>query len=87
MITEQFIYSEEYVRGRIYSYLKFHKYMTSVAEIVCKELGFHDKIISVNLNASGNTVFVNFEKSSFGFEANFLWDRNLKDTIEIYMNQ
>ena len=87
MSTEQFIYSEDYVRGRIYSYLRFNKYMTYVAEIVCKELGYDDKIISVNLNASGNTVFVNFEESSFGFEANFLWDRNLKDTIENYLNQ
>jgi hypothetical protein len=87
MESDQFIYSEEFVRGRIYSYLKFQKYMTSIAEIVCKELDLDDKIISVSLNASGDTVFVNFEDSSFGFDSAFLWDRNLKGTIENYIDQ
>ena len=87
MSTEQFIYSEEFVRGRIYSYLRFQKYMTSVAEIVCKELDMDEKIVSVSLNSSGDTVFVNFEDSSFGFDANFLWDKNLKGTIENYLDQ
>jgi hypothetical protein len=83
----EFIYSEEFVRGRIYSYLKFQKYMTSVAEIVCKELDMDDKIISVSLNSSGDTVFVEFEDSSFGFDSAFLWDKNLKGTIENYLDQ
>jgi len=87
MSTEQFIYSEDFVRGRIYSYLKFQKYMTSIAEIVCKELDMNEKIISVQLNPSGDTVFVNFEESSFGFDSAFLWDRNLKGTIENYIDQ
>ena len=87
MDTDQFIYSEEFVRGRIYSYLKFQKYMTSIAEIVCKELDMNEKIVSVSLNSSGDTVFVQFEDSSFGFDSAFLWDRNLKDTIENYIDQ
>ena len=87
MSTEQFIYSEEFIRGRIYSYLRFQKYMTSIAKIVCKELDMNEKIISVQLNPSGDTVFVEFEDSSFGFDAAFLWDKNLKGTIENYINQ
>ena len=87
MNAEQFIYSEDIVRGRIYSYLKFKKYITSVAEIVCKELDMYDKIVSVELNTSGDTVFVYFEDSSFGFDAAFLWDKNLKGTIENYIDQ
>ncbi len=87
MSTEQFIYSEEFVKGRIYSYLRFNKYMTSVAEIVCKELDMDEKIVSVSLNSSGDTVFVNFEDSSFGFDSAFLWDKNLKGTIENYIDQ
>ena len=81
------IYSEAFVRGRMYSYLKFEKYMTSVAEIVCKELDIDDEIVSVSLNTSGDTVFVYFKDNSFGFDSCFLWDKNLKNTIENYLNQ
>ena len=87
MDNDQFIYSEDFVRGRIYSYLKFQKYMTSIAEIICKELDMNEKIVSVSLNSSGDTVFVQFEDSSFGFDSAFLWDRNLKGTIENYIDQ
>ena len=81
------IYSEAFVRGRMYSYLKFEKYMTSVAEIVCKELDIDDEIVSVKLNPSGDTVFVYFKDNSFGFDSCFLWDKNLKNTIENYIEQ
>jgi hypothetical protein len=87
MQTDQFIYSEEFIRGRIYSYLRFQKYMTKIAEIVCKELDMDEKIISVSLNPSGDTVFVRFEESEFGFDSSFLWDKNLKGTIEKYLDQ
>ena len=81
------IYNEDFVRGRIYSYLKFQNYMKDVADIVCQELGIEDPIISVDLSPSGDTVFVKFVDSSFGFDAAFLWDRNLKGTIENYIDQ
>jgi hypothetical protein len=81
------IYSEDFVRGRIYSYLKFKKYMTDIADLVCQELGIEDPILSVELNPNGDTVFVNFVDSSFSFDAAFLWDKNLKGTIENYINQ
>jgi hypothetical protein len=87
MDNNQFIYSEEFVRGRIYSYLRFQKYMIKIAEIVCKELDMDEKIISVSLNPSGDTVFVKFEDGEFGFDSNFLWDKNLKGTIENYIDQ
>ncbi len=61
--------------------------MTSIAEIVCKELDMDEKIVSVRLSSSGDTVFVEFEDSSFGFDAAFLWDKNLKGTIENYIDQ
>ena len=84
MNTEQFIYSEDFVRGRIYSYLKFQKYMESVAKIVCDELDY-GKFKSVRLDPKGDTVWVEFEETEFGFDASFLWDKNLKETIERHM--
>jgi hypothetical protein len=61
--------------------------MTSIAEIVCKELDMDENIVSVQLNSSGDTVFVDFEDGSFGFDAAFLWDKNLKGTLENYIDQ
>ena len=84
MSTEQFIYSEDFVRGRIYSYLKFQKYMESVAKIVCDELDY-GKFKSVRLDPKGDTVWVEFEETEFGFDASFLWDKKLKETIERHM--
>lgn len=81
------IYSEDFVRGRIYSYLKFQKYMTDIADLVCQELGIEDPILSVELSPNGDTVFVKFVDSSFSFDAAFLWDKDLKGTIENYINQ
>jgi DNA-directed RNA polymerase subunit H len=45
MSTEQFIYSHEYVSARIYSFLKFKKYMKSLAEIICEEMQEIQEII------------------------------------------
>ena len=61
--------------------------MTSIAEIVCRELDMDEKIVSVRLNSSGDTVFVEFEDGSFEFDSAFLWDKNLKGTIENYIDQ
>ncbi len=86
MSSEQFIYSEDFVRGRIYSYLKFQKYMESVAKIVCDELDY-GKFKSVRLDPKGDTVWVEFEETEFGFDASFLWNKDIKNKIEIYLNQ
>lgn len=86
MSTEQFIYTEDYVRGRIYSYLKFQKYIYNISEIVCKELGY-DKPISASLDPKGDTVWVEFKDSSFGFDSKYLWDKDLKNTLQNYLDQ
>ena len=85
MSTEQFIYSEDFVRGRIYSYLKFKKYLRSIAKIVCEKLQYDQEIIDVNITSDGKTVWVTFKESEFGFDASFLWDKKLKETIERHM--
>jgi hypothetical protein len=86
MNTEQYIYNEDVTRGRIYRYLSFHKYMESVAKIVCDELDY-GKFNSVRLDPKGDTVWVEFEETEFGFDAAFLWDKNLKGAIENYIDQ
>jgi hypothetical protein len=82
MVTEQFIYSESYIRGRIYSYLKFKKYMKQIANIFCEE--FHldkNKVIGLDLSDDGKTVFLNFEDGEIGFAAELLWDQNVRETF------
>ena len=86
MSTEQFIYSEDFVRGRIYSYLKFQKYIESVAKIVCNEMDY-GVFKSVRLDPKGDTVWVEFEETEFGFDASFLWDKDIKENIDKYLNQ
>ena len=58
--------------------------MESVAKIVCDELDY-GKFKSVRLDPKGDTVWVEFEESEFGFDASFLWDKKLKETIERHM--
>ena len=84
MSVEQFIYPHEYVSARIYGYLKFKKYVRKIAEIVCAELQYDQEILDVNITPDGKTVWVNFKDSDFGFDAAFLWDRNLKETLKKY---
>jgi hypothetical protein len=81
------IYSEAFVRGRIYSYLKFQNYIKDIADKVCQELGIDDPILSVDLSPVGDRVFVKFIDGSFSFDAAFLWDQNLEDTLENYIDQ
>ena len=81
------IYSEAFVRGRIYRYLKFQNYMKDIADKVCQELGIDDPILSVDLSPVGDRVFVKFVESSFCFDSAFLWDQNLESTLENYLDQ
>ena len=76
------IYSEDYVRGRIYSFLNFKKYMKKVADIVCEEFQ-HDKndIIEVSLSDDGTTVWIHFDSGTVGFASELLWDKNVRETI------
>jgi hypothetical protein len=86
MSTEQYIYNEDVTRGRIYRYLSFHKYMESVAKIVCDELDY-GKFKSVRLDPKGDTVWVEFEETEFGFDSSFLWNKDIKGNIGSYLNQ
>ncbi len=84
MSVEQFIYSHEYISARIYSFLKFKKYIRSLAEIVCEELQYDQEILDVNITADGKTVWVTFKDSEFGFDSALLWDKNIRNTVQSY---
>jgi hypothetical protein len=82
MSTES-IHSEEYVRGRIYSYLKFHKYLKSIAKIVCEEWEFeYDTMLGVELSEDGKIVWMHFEVNDIGFDSDLLWDKNIRETLK-----
>jgi len=82
MSTET-IYSEEYVRGRIYSYLKFHKYLKSIAKIVCEVWDFkYEDMLGIELSEDGKIVWMHFEVIDFGFDSDLLWDKNIRETLE-----
>jgi hypothetical protein len=85
METDQFIYSQGYISGRIYSYLKFKKYITKIAEIVCDEMQDNQEIIDVNITPDGKTVWVTFKDSEFGFDSSLLWDKNIRNTVQNYL--
>jgi hypothetical protein len=85
MSTEQFIYSHEYVSARIYSFLKFKKYMKSLAEIICEEMQENEEIIDVNMSPDGKTVWVSFKYSEFGFDSALLWDKDVRKTVQKYL--
>jgi len=85
MSTEQFIYSHEYVSARIYSFLKFKKYMKSLAVIICEEMQENEEIIDVNMSPDGKTVWVSFKDSEFGFDSALLWDKDVRKTVQKYL--
>ena len=77
------IYNEAYVRGRIYSYLKFQKYMKEIADIFCEE--FHlekSEVQHVFLSKDGKTVYLRFDESEIGFSSEFLWDQNVRESFK-----
>jgi hypothetical protein len=82
MNTDLKIYSEEYVRGRIYSFVRFKKYLQEIAHIVCEEFQ-HDKndIIAVSLSDDGTTVWIHFDSGTIGFASELLWDKNVRETV------
>ena len=75
MSTEQFIYSHEYVSARIYSFLKFKKYMKSLSEIICEERS----ILFKNLNELAGII-------AYPSAANFILFRTPKNrATEIFL--
>ncbi len=82
MSADRFIYSESYIRGRIYSYLKFKKYMKEISDIFCEE--FHldkSQVLGVNLSEDGKTVYLDFEDGEIGFASEMLWDQNVRESF------
>jgi hypothetical protein len=82
MQTDQRIYSEEYVKGRIYSFVRFRKYLHEIAFIFCEEYQYDkDDIIEVSLSEDGKTVWVHFDSGTIGFASELLWDKNVRETF------
>ncbi len=76
------ILSEQYIRGRIYSHLRFKKYMQEIANIFCEEfLLDKDELITVDLSEDGKTVFLIFKDGDIGFASELLWDKNVRETF------
>ena len=82
MNTEPKIYGEEYVRGRIWSFIRFHKYLREIANIFCEEFQYDkDDIIGVSMSDDGKTVWVHFDSGTIGFASELLWDKNVRETF------
>ena len=82
MATEVEILDEQYVRGRIWSFIRFQKYMREISYIFCEE--FHcskDDIIEVSLSDDGKTVWIHYDDGTIGFASEFLWDKNVRETF------
>ena len=83
MSTDPKIYGEEYVRGRIYSFIRFHAYLRKIASIFCEEFQYDkDDIIEVCLSDDGKTVWVHFDSGTIGFASELLWDKNVRETFK-----
>ena len=82
MSTDPKIYGEEYVRGRIWSFIRFHKYLREIANIFCEEFQYvKDDIIEVSMSDDGKTVWVHFDSGTIGFASDLLWDKNVRETF------
>jgi len=76
------ILNEQYVRGRIWSFTRFNKYIREIAHIFCEEFQYDkDDIIEVSLSDDGKTVWVHFDCGTIGFASELLWDKNVRETF------
>jgi hypothetical protein len=83
METDFRILDEQYVRGRIWSFTRFHKYLREIAYIFCEEFKYDkDDIIEVSLSDDGKTVWVHFDSGTIGFASELLWDKNVRETFK-----
>jgi hypothetical protein len=83
METNFRILNEQYVRGRIWSFTRFHKYLREIAYIFCEEFQYDkDDIIEVSLSDDGKTVWVHFDSGTIGFASELLWDKNVRETFK-----
>jgi len=83
MSTEPKIHSEEYVRGRIYSFIEFKAYLRKIASIFCEEFQYDkDDIIEVSMSDDSKTVWIHFDSGTIGFASELLWDQNVRETFK-----
>ena len=83
MEAEFKILDEQYVRGRIWSFTRFQKYLREIAYIFCEEFQYDkDDIIEVSLSDDGKTVWVHFDSVTIGFASELLWDKNVRETFK-----
>jgi hypothetical protein len=83
MNTDPKILSEQYVRGRIWSFIRFNKYLRQIAHIFCEEFQYDkDDIIEVSLSDDGKTVWIHFDSGTIGFASELLWDQNVRETFK-----
>ena len=76
------IFSEQYIRGRIYSFVRFKKYLQEIANVFCEEFQYDkDDIIEVSLSNDGKTVWIHFDSGTLGFASELLWDQNVRETL------
>ena len=82
METEVKILSEQYVRGRIWSFVRFQKYLREIAYIFCEEFHYSkDDIIEVSMSDDGKTVWIYYDSGTIGFASEFLWDQNVRESF------
>ena len=82
METEVKILSEQYVKGRIWSFIRFQKYLREIAYIFCEEFHYSkDDIIEVSLSDDGKTVWIYYDSGTIGFASEFLWDQNVRESF------
>ena len=82
MQTDPKIYGEEYVKGRIWSFIRFHSYLRKIASIFCEEFQYDkDDIVEVCLSDDVKTVWVHFDSGTIGFASELLWDKNVRETF------
>ena len=83
METNFRILDEQYVRGRIWSFTRFQKYLREIAYIFCEEFQYDkDDIVEVSLSDDGKTVWVHFDSGTIGFASELLWDKNVRETFK-----
>ena len=82
MSTDVKILDEQYVRGRIWSFTRFQKYLREIAFIYCEEFNYSkDDIIEVSLSDDGKTVWIHYDSGTIGFASEFLWDKDVRETF------
>lgn len=76
------ILDEQYVKGRIWSFVRFRKYLYDVAHIFCEEFDYDkNDIIEVSLSDDGKTLSIHFIDGWIGLASELLWDKNIKETL------